>query len=189
MPTYVAFLRAVNVGGRFVKMATLAQHFRDLGHADVQTYLNSGNVVFRAASRSPVALASAIEQGLGARLGFETHAFVRSVARVHEIARRGMALAGDESLADVNVAFLAAPLAEPQVAVLQTLGSAVDAFVVDGTEVYWMCRVRQSESAFSNNVFERKLKLRTTLRRAVMLHGLSQQLRETPPRAETMRAP
>jgi uncharacterized protein (DUF1697 family) len=96
---------------------------------------------------------------------------------VHEIARRGMALAGDESLADVNVAFLAAPLAEPQVAALQTLRSAVDAFVVDGTEVYWACRVRQSESAFSNNVFERKLRVRTTLRRAVMLHGLSQQLR------------
>lgn len=189
MPTYVAFLRAINVGGRFVKMAVLAQHFRDLAHADAQTYLNSGNVVFRTESRSPVALASAIEQGLSPRLGFETHAFVRSATQVHGIAQRGMALASDRSLADVNVAFLAAPLAEPQVAVLQTLRSAVDAFVVDGTEVYWTCRVRQSESAFSNNVFERKVKERTTLRRAVMLHGLSQQLRADGGLAETMRAP
>jgi len=183
MTTYVAFLRAINVGGRFIKMAALAQHFRDLGHADALTYLNSGNVVFGSAVRKADALAAALQQGLNPRLGFETQVFVRSAAQVHEIARRGMALADDRTLADVNVAFLAAPLAAPQVAALRALRSAVDDFVVDGNEVYWTCRVRQSESAFSNAVLERKLKLRTTLRRAVMLHGLSLQLRgEAAPR-------
>jgi len=177
MPTYVAFLRAINVGGRFVKMATLAQHFRDLGHADAHTYINSGNVVFRSASRNATALATTIEQGLPPLLGFETHAFVRSAAQLHEVAGRGMALAADRELADVNVAFLGAALSAEQASVLATLRSAVDDFEVRGTEVYWMCRIKQSESKFSNTLFERKLKVRTTLRRAVMLHGLSEQLR------------
>jgi len=177
MPTYVAFLRAINVGGRFVKMAALAEHFRALGHGDVQTYINSGNVVFRSASRNAAALAAAIGQGLSPRLGFETHAFVRSVAQVHEVASCGMALASDRALADVNVGFLGAALAAEQVAMLDTLRSAVDDFVVQGSELYWTCRVRQNESKFSNVVFERKLKVRTTLRRAVMLRGLSEHLR------------
>lgn len=177
MPRYVAFLRAINVGGRFVKMAALAQHFRDLGHDDAQTYINSGNVVFASASRSGAALATAIEQGLNPRLGFETHAFVRTAGQVHTIARRGMALATDRTWTDVNVAFLGAPLDPQQALALQALRSDVDDFVVDGTEVYWTCRVKQSESAFSNTVFERRLKVRTTLRRAVMLQGLSEQLR------------
>ena len=177
MPTYVAFLRAVNVGGRFVKMAALSEHFRCLGHRDVSTYIQSGNVVFRSASRNAAALATAIEQGLSPLLGFETHAFVRSAAQVHEVADRGMALASDRALADVNVAFLGAALSAEQLATLNTLRSAVDDFVAQGTEVYWKCRNKQSKSKFSNVLFERKLKVRTTFRRAVMLCGLSEQLR------------
>jgi len=158
-------------------MAALAQHFRDLGYSDALTYINSGNVVFRSASRSAGALAAAIDQGLSARLGFETYAFVRNAAQVHEVAGHGMALASDSALADVNVAFLGAALSAEQVATLNTLRSAVDDFVVQGTEVYWKCRIKQSESKFSNVLFERKLKVRTTFRRAVMLQGLSEQLR------------
>lgn len=178
MPIYVAFLRAINVGGRFVKMAALAEHFRDLGYGDAQTYINSGNVVFRSASRNAGTLAAAIEQALSPPLGFNTHAFVRSAVQVHEVAQRGGALASDRAWADVNVAFLGAALGGEQVAALRALRSAVDDFVVHGTEVYWKCRVKQSESTFSNAVFERKLKVRTTLRRAVMLQGLSRQLRQ-----------
>ena len=179
MPCYVAFLRAINVGGRFVQMATLAQHFRDLGHADVQTYINSGNVVFRSAQRNAAALGAAIGRDLSPRLGFETHAFVRSAAQVSVVAERAIALAAERGLADVNVAFLDAALSAPQVAALDALRSDVDDFVIDGCEVYWKCRVRQSQSKFSNVLFERRLKLRTTLRRAVMLHGLAQQLGES----------
>jgi uncharacterized protein (DUF1697 family) len=43
---YVAFLRAINVGGRVVKMATLKQIFVGLKLAEVETFIASGNVVF-----------------------------------------------------------------------------------------------------------------------------------------------
>jgi uncharacterized protein (DUF1697 family) len=101
----------------------------------VQTYISSGNVVFRSASRNAGALATAIEQGLSPLLGFETHAFVRSAAQLHEVAGRGMALASDRALADVNVAFLGAALTADQVATLNTLRNAVDDFEAQGTEV------------------------------------------------------
>ena len=46
MPRYVAFLRAVNVGGRIVKMDELRRPFAAAGFADVETFIASGNVIF-----------------------------------------------------------------------------------------------------------------------------------------------
>ena len=47
---YVAFLRGINVGGKnIVSMASLKANFERIGLQDVSTYINSGNVLFRAA--------------------------------------------------------------------------------------------------------------------------------------------
>ncbi|RZU02329.1 DUF1697 domain-containing protein [Rivibacter subsaxonicus] len=178
MPTYVAFLRAINVGGRFLKMSALAEHFRSLGHADARTYINSGNVVFSSRARKSDALALALTQGLEPLLGFRSEAFVRSRAEVDAIAARALGHASEvPSLKEVNVAFLDAPLDASQLAELLALRTEVDSFSTEGREVYWLCRVGQSESKFSNAVFERRLRLRTTFRRATMLEGLSSMLR------------
>lgn len=173
MPTYVAFLRAINVGGRFLKMTALADHFRRLGHADVQTYINSGNVIFRSAARRPEAIAAALAHDLEPLLGFRSETFVRRVAEVQAVTARAQALAASTpACKEVNVAWLQAPLDGAQAATLQALATEVDAFEVGAHEVYWLCRVPQSESRFSNAVFERRLGVRTTFRRASMLQGL-----------------
>lgn len=177
MTTWVAFLRAINVTGRFVKMSELAAAFHAAGHTDARTYINSGNVVFTSAARSADRLQLALEAALEPRLGFRSEAFLRTAAQVQAIAARAHALrertgAGGE----VNVCFLPAPPAAGQVAAVHALRSAVDDFEVDGREVYWLCLTRQSDSKFSNAVLERRLGLRSTLRRASVLQGLAQQL-------------
>lgn len=49
---YVALLRGINVGGNNrIVMKELAEAFREAGHADVSTYINSGNVLFSAPKR------------------------------------------------------------------------------------------------------------------------------------------
>ena len=53
MPSYIAFLRAVNVGGLFVKMDSLREALGDAGFSDVQTHIQSGNVFVRSARRTP----------------------------------------------------------------------------------------------------------------------------------------
>ena len=58
MPSYVAFLRAVNVGGRFVKMAELRLALEDAGFTDVATHIQSGNVFVRSGRRSCAAVAT-----------------------------------------------------------------------------------------------------------------------------------
>jgi len=52
--TYVALLRGINLGGhKIVKMDQLRKTFEELGFADVKTYIQSGNVVFKAPASAP----------------------------------------------------------------------------------------------------------------------------------------
>ena len=182
MPRCVVFLRAINVGGRFVKMADLAMHCTALGLTDVQTFIASGNVIFRSHTRSTSTLAKAIEDGLEPLLGFRSDAFVRTDNELHAIAQRAMSYqasfrASVAPQGEVNVAMLARPLSPMQVAALAGLRSDLDDFAHLGTEVYWLCKSKQSDSKFSNAVFERKLGAKATFRRSSMLERLAGQLR------------
>lgn len=174
MPVYVAFLRAINVTGRFVRMETLAEAFRREGHADARTYINSGNVVFSSRSRDGARLGARLEAALPAHLGFVSEVFVRSENEVRAIAGHAQGLL--TQAVEVNVAFLPSPLTPEQHAALETLHTGFDRFEAVGREVFWLCGVRQSESRFSNAVLERRLRVRSTLRRARMLQGLVQAL-------------
>lgn len=174
MPVCVAFLRAINVTGRFLKMSELASAFQQLGYADARTHINSGNVIFSTAARSLPRLEQDLQQRLEPLLGFRSEAFVRSVPQVRAIAERaGRLLPRVVEGGDVNVCFLQAPLDAAQAAALEPLKTELDDFEIGEREVYWICRMRQSDSRFSNAVLERKLQLRSTLRRARMLDGLA----------------
>lgn len=173
MTQYIAFLRAINVAGRFIKMVDLAEHVRTLGHADVKTHINSGNVLFQSRQLSTARLATAMEDALEPLLGFRAEVFVRSVPELQAIVSKGQALRsriGPEG--DINVAFLQRPLTAEDAAAIAPLRNAQDDFECDGHELYWICQTLQSQSKFSNAVLERKLRTRTTLRRGSMLQGL-----------------
>ena len=183
VPRYVAFLRAINVGGRFVKMAELAKHFGTLGHSDVETFIASGNVIFWSRSRSATALARSIEDGLEPLLGYRSQAFIRTDLELQALARRASSqqAAYRASVApqgEVNVALMTLPLSPAQAVALAALRSELDDFSHSGTEVYWMCKSKQSDSKFSNAVFERKLATKATFRRTSMLERLAGHLRE-----------
>jgi len=86
MQTRVAFLRGINVGGNtMVSMKELAALCTHMGLADVQTYLNSGNVVFR--SPLPEAeLQKALEEELSGKTGKEIRVVIRSAGDLEQIA-------------------------------------------------------------------------------------------------------
>nr|WP_295785424.1 DUF1697 domain-containing protein [Rhodoferax sp.] len=173
MPQYIAFLRAINVGGRFIKMATLAEHFQTLGHASAKTFINSGNVLIQSRQTSTARLAESIEDGLEPLLGFRSEVFVRSIPQLQAIAQQAQALRSQVGPdGDVNVAFVARPLVEADHAAVLKLRSALDDFVFGEQEIFWLCKTLQSGSKFSNAVLERTLRTRCTLRKASMLQNL-----------------
>ncbi|MDT7571982.1 MAG: hypothetical protein QOE05_2156 [Actinomycetota bacterium] len=83
MASWALLLRAVNLGPRNkLKMADLRALLTDLGHADVKTYLNSGNATFTSSKRSAKALAAEVEKGLLRELDLDVRACVRSLEQV-----------------------------------------------------------------------------------------------------------
>jgi len=89
MIRYVAFLRAINVGGqKLIKMTELARIFTAVGFRNVRTYIQSGNVIFDAASAHPEALRRKIEKTLQQALGYEVTVILRSLAEIEALVRR-----------------------------------------------------------------------------------------------------
>jgi len=180
VPRYVAFLRAINVGGRIVKMATLAAHFSALGATRVRTHIASGNVIFDSPARSPVRLALSLEQGLEPLLGFKSEVFLRRADEVVAIAERGRQWseqAGPEMR--LHIGFLAAPPPPANVAAVEALKSDVDAFRVEGCELVWTIRGLVTDSLIAGPKIERALGGRVTFRKAGMLLGLAEALGRT----------
>ena len=79
MPTHVALLRGINVGGRNrVAMAALREVVEGLGHTEVATWIQSGNVVFTSAEADPATLAASLERAIGDQLGVRPRVVVRT---------------------------------------------------------------------------------------------------------------
>jgi uncharacterized protein (DUF1697 family) len=181
MTRYIAFLRAINVGGRVVTMARLRDVFAGLGFRGVETFIASGNVVFESNAADTAALERKIERALGAALGYEVATFVRTPAEVAAIARYEPFPAGVLSgAAALNVGFMAAAPAEAALRGLEALGSTCDQFHVNGRELYWLLEKKQSESKISNGVLERAVKARATFRGINTIRRLDAKLSGAP---------
>ena len=83
--TYIALLRGINVGGKVLKMADLREAVAKVGFGDVQTYLQSGNMVFRAAEASNAALAGRISDAIRDHKSMDVTVMVRDVAEWRRI--------------------------------------------------------------------------------------------------------
>jgi uncharacterized protein (DUF1697 family) len=92
MPTHIALLRAVNVGGRVYKMADLRRHLTESGLEDVETYIQTGNVRFRTAMRSAAKVEAHCERVLGEHCGFDVPTIVFSPVELREVHDDALAL-------------------------------------------------------------------------------------------------
>ena len=165
MPRFFAFLRAINVGGRNVTMETLRRHFTDLGFSQVESFIASGNIIFSARSKATPALQQKIERGMKQALGYDVLAFIRTEGQVAAIDRhRPFPAAEMQEAHAVHVGLLAEPPTAAAALDLLALGSEVDKFHVNGSEVYWLARHRQDESGVTMSMLERALRAPATFR-------------------------
>jgi uncharacterized protein (DUF1697 family) len=181
MPRRIAFLRAINVGGHVVTMAALRGHFEKLGLEQVETFINSGNVIFTTSAKNDAAVERKIEGHLEKSLGYEVKTFLRSEAELAAVARHQPFDAARIAAAPtLCVGFLAAPLDAAALKLLMAMRTEIDDFHVHGRELYWLCARRQSESKFSNARFERVLKLSATFRNINTIARLAARLVPSP---------
>ncbi|MBK6779234.1 MAG: DUF1697 domain-containing protein [Gemmatimonadetes bacterium] len=180
MARVVAFLRAINVGGHIVPMARLKALFEAQGLAGVETFIASGNVIFESRATRLDRLEATLAAHLEAELGYGVAVFLRTGAELAAIASHPAFPPGEVRGAyAVHVAFLGAPPSRAAARTVAGFTTAEDAFHVRGREVYWLCRIRTSDSAFSNVRFEKVLGMpatfrnRNTLDRIVAKYGFA----------------
>jgi uncharacterized protein (DUF1697 family) len=176
MSRYIALLRAINVGGRTVKMDCLRALFEAMGFEDVATFIASGNVIFDAPASDPRALERRIEEELCTMLGYEVMTFVRTPAELAAIAAHRPFPREDPDAAGnaLYIAFLkeAPPdAAQSQMLALQT---PTDLFHFHDRELYWFLRTKLSESSlFSGSVLEKTLGAPMTMRNITTVRKLA----------------
>jgi len=89
MAAVICFLRGVNVTGRnMIRMEELRALCESMGLRNAQTYIQSGNVVFRMRGRSVAALAARIEEAIETRFGFRPHVMLRTAEELRDVVSR-----------------------------------------------------------------------------------------------------
>jgi uncharacterized protein (DUF1697 family) len=168
MQKYIAFLRAINVGGHNVKMDHLRGLFEAIGHSHVESFIASGNVIFDSPSPSAGDLEIAIAAHLQAQLGYAVATFIRTPSELVEICAYWPFEDADHGAEGhtLHIGFLAQPPGSDAEGKLQAFATDSDAFHIAGREVYWLRRGRMSDSEFSGAVLEKTLGQAATFRNA-----------------------
>ena len=160
---YVALLRGVNVGGRSVPMGELRELVRGLGHADVTTYIQSGNVLFATPRDDAAGLADELRGAIAAELGHHVTVILRTPSDLERVlAHNPYAARGEPSR--LYVTFLDGAPDPALVAGLDAAAGGADQFSIRRHEVYVWCPTGYGRTVVSNEFFERRLKLAATTR-------------------------
>ncbi|MFN8475855.1 MAG: DUF1697 domain-containing protein [Anaerolineae bacterium] len=172
---YIAFLRAINVGGHTVKMDHLRNLFAALDFANVETFIASGNVIFDTEAEDTDALQKAIESHLQQSLGYPVTTFIRTPAQVAAVANHqpfGATDTAGES-PSLYIGFLQSPPSDDATGRLMGLRNSIDDFHVREREVYWLCQKRMSDSAFSGAMLEKTIGMPATMRNVTTVRKLA----------------
>lgn len=160
---FVALLRGVNVGGRTLRMQQLRDLFAALGYLDVATYIQTGNVLFRADRDDRQTMADEIRAAIDAAIGHRVTVVLRTPLDLERVIAANPYADRDATKA-LYVTFLAHP---PDAELLGRLDAAAghpDEFRVVDREVYVWCPSGYGRTTLSNDFFERRLNVAATTR-------------------------
>jgi uncharacterized protein (DUF1697 family) len=162
---HVALLRAVNVGGKNrLPMKVLAEIFSEAGAEDVQTYIQSGNVVFQATPALAARLPSVVAAAISTRFGFEVPVIMRSATEFRRLARENPFLGDDADTSKLHVAFLADWPDAARVDALDPGPASHDELEVRGSEVYLHCPNGMGRSKLTTGYLDSRLATTSTIR-------------------------
>ena len=167
----MAFLRAVNVGGRTITGATLRSLLGDLDLGRVSTFIASGNVIFEGAGGDPGRIERRVESALSAGLGYEVDTFVRSIEEIAGLVAEPVFTPADG--VTIHVGFMRRAPSRKVAAALAALGDAGDRLVPEGRQLWWRRAGRTIDSPLATPVLGQTLGQPITMRNLRTLERLS----------------
>jgi uncharacterized protein (DUF1697 family) len=163
--TYLALLRGVNVGGKNkLPMKDLITMFGEAGCRDVQTYIQSGNVIFTADSVGIELLPGTISARIAERFSYRVPLVLRSAAQLAEVVRHNPFIPAGAAEDTLHVMFLAARPSALRIDSLDPDRSPPDQFSVCGQEIYLRLPNGVAQSKLSTGYFDAKLGTTSTAR-------------------------
>ncbi|MBU3146399.1 DUF1697 domain-containing protein [Clostridium sp. CF012] len=169
MTIYIALLRGINVGGKnIIKMADLKNTFETIGLSSVQTYIQSGNVLFKS-NETEETLCKKIEQEIEAVFGFLVTVILRTAAEIEWIncncpfSEKEVSEAETSSKVEsLYVSLLTHVPVQEKIQRLNPYTSEGDKYQVEGREVFLLFRNSIRNSKLASNL--KKLDVPGTVR-------------------------
>jgi uncharacterized protein (DUF1697 family) len=167
MHTYISMLRGINVTGhKMIKMAELEELYKSLRLSNVATYIQSDNVIFQSGNTDPVPIESSIEKAIEKSFGFSVTVILRRPPQLRKVISKCPFLSASKPDGSwLYVTFLKArPLPSLVKALAQVGSKNSDRYEIAGSEIYLHCPNGYGKTQFSNNFFEKHLKVAATTR-------------------------
>lgn len=162
--TSIALLRGINVGGKNrLPMQDLASIFREVGCTDVRTYIQSGNVVYRA-SLAARQIADRVSSVIADRFDIRAPIVMRTARDLERVVTTNPFLKETTNTRELHVGFL---LERPDPDGIRSLDpdrSPPDEFTVAGREVYLRCPNGIGRSKLTSQYFDSRLRTTITVR-------------------------
>jgi len=159
MATYIAFLRAINLGAnRKFPKAAIVEAVETAGFSEVETYINTGNVRFATKMRSRARIESALERAFLDRAGFEVPTIVYTAAELRAIAEQAARFG---HTGRHYVSLLKDPPTAAQIEAVESAGTAGEVARVGGRAVHLMLDGQYHEARLTNVVVEKHLGVAT----------------------------
>lgn len=137
MATWIALFRGINVGGNnILRMKDLLSLFQELGFADVQTYIQSGNVIFNASNRAVDSIAANIAAAVKSRYGFEPKILLMTAAEYRCVIDANPFRAATDDPKTLHCFFLAEPAEEADLEACSNLKLPNEEFVLSDRAFY-----------------------------------------------------
>ncbi len=179
MAKYISILRGINVGGnRKILMVDLKNLFLKLGFSNIQTYIQSGNVIFDSdKNESDSELELLIQEAINETFHFDVPVIVKTIDELAEsIANNPFWKEKNADIDRLHLTFLKEMPAQEKLMKIVNHVFSPDNFQVVGKDVFVYCSTGYSDSKLTNQFFESKLGTTATTRNwktVIKLHELS----------------
>lgn len=163
MNTYIALLRGINVSGqKKIPMAELRKVLKKEGFQNVQTYIQSGNIIFQSLENNRGVLESKIKESINSHFKFEVPVLVKTHEELQQIFDD--CPLSEEKKVNSYFMMLYSEVDKDLVDSVSILTYPNEEFVITDSCIYFYCAIGYGKAKYNNNFFERKLKTTATAR-------------------------
>jgi len=163
MNTYMALLRGINVSGqKKIPMADLRGLLTKSGLQNVQTYIQSGNIIFQSSEENVRKLEEKIHGAIKIHFGFEVPILIKTYKQLQQIFD-ACPFSEEKKINSYFILLYSTPNVKLVDEVSKT-SYPNEEFIITNKCIYFYCSTGYGKAKLNNNFFERKLKITSTAR-------------------------